>query len=350
MGIATFDWVKDDKEVVKAFDTVDTIFLVFFTVELIANLYVYRLKFFHDSWLNFDFAIIVLSWAFSGVKIVRAFRIFRAFRLFGRVKSLKRTTTAILSTGPEMTAIAMVLTLLFYIFAVMFTQLYGDLYKEGFLDKNYFGRLDYTLLTCLMLTTLEQIEPITRGVIKAIWWGWIPIVIFITIISYVVLNLVIAAFCESLADIRKDEKKDEEANILTDEQAEEESVIEMTDFDEVKAEIARFERVLTSLMDFQICMTKDESFIDSILENKSANVLNDLKESSEIEYDSSIGAADPALVVREDAKAETENVQDDDGSSIYNAEVDSIENFCNNFVDEGWSESDSGEDEDIPNK
>jgi len=75
-----------------------------------------------------------------------------------------------------------------------------------------------------------------------------------------------------------------------------------------------------------------------------------LKESSEIEDDDlSADAADPNSGARKDTEnGQTTNenkIQDDDASSIYNAEANSIDNFCNNLVDEGWIESDSGEEE-----
>jgi hypothetical protein len=39
--------------------------------------------------LVFDLVIIVTSWTFSQVQIIRAFRIFRALRLITRVKVMK---------------------------------------------------------------------------------------------------------------------------------------------------------------------------------------------------------------------------------------------------------------------
>ena len=44
---------------------------------------------FLDGWLVFDLAIVILSWSFESMQIVRAFRIFRAFRLVTRVKPLR---------------------------------------------------------------------------------------------------------------------------------------------------------------------------------------------------------------------------------------------------------------------
>ena len=212
LGLSTFESIETNKLANSVLEVIDLILLIIFTVELVMNLIVFRKDFFRDAWLNFDLVIIFLSWAFSGVSIIRSFRIFRAFRLFGRIESLRITTTAMLSTGPEMTAIGLVLILLFYIFAVMFTQLFGDLYDEGYFEYNYFGRLDFTLLTCFMLTTLEKIDPISRSISNAYWWGWIPIFTFIVLISYVVLSLVVGAFCESIFQTRSKEREKQKQN------------------------------------------------------------------------------------------------------------------------------------------
>jgi hypothetical protein len=89
MGIATYDIVKKNPEVDRIFETVDEIFLIIFTVELCLQ-FIYlgwRLPF--DGWLLFDLIIIITSWSFQSVQIIRAFRIFRALRLVTRIKIMK---------------------------------------------------------------------------------------------------------------------------------------------------------------------------------------------------------------------------------------------------------------------
>ena len=123
MGIATFDFVKGDQNVLNLFEHIDMLILVIFTVELGMNLLVYSWDFFKDNWFLFDFASIMLSWAFTGITIIRAFRVFRAFRLFARVGSLKKIVSALMSTGEQMAAIILVLALIFYIFGVMVSSI-----------------------------------------------------------------------------------------------------------------------------------------------------------------------------------------------------------------------------------
>lgn len=89
MGIGTFDFVKKDEKVNNAFEAVDLTFLIIFTVELGLQVVYHGWRLILDGWLLFDLVIIVTSWSFSSVQIIRAFRIFRALRLVTRIKIMK---------------------------------------------------------------------------------------------------------------------------------------------------------------------------------------------------------------------------------------------------------------------
>jgi hypothetical protein len=89
MGLATFSFVKDNQQLSDAFETTDYAFLIIFTVELGLQFVYHGLRLLLDGWLVFDLIIIMTSWAFESVQIVRAFRIFRALRLITRIKILK---------------------------------------------------------------------------------------------------------------------------------------------------------------------------------------------------------------------------------------------------------------------
>jgi hypothetical protein len=89
MGIGTFDFVTDNPQVQGIFELVDKIFLILFTVELGLQFIYHGWRLVLDGWLVFDLVIIVTSWSFSSVQIIRAFRIFRALRLVTRIKIMK---------------------------------------------------------------------------------------------------------------------------------------------------------------------------------------------------------------------------------------------------------------------
>mmetsp|Transcript_8846 Transcript_8846/g.21480 ORF Transcript_8846/g.21480 Transcript_8846/m.21480 type:complete len:394 (-) Transcript_8846:208-1389(-) len=200
MGVATFDFVSENPAVDSAFETTDTVFLIIFTIELIMQFISLGYKLFMDGWLVFDFVIIVLSWAFAGLQIIRAFRIFRALRIITRIETMRNLVAALFDIMPRLGAITALLLLIFYIFAVLFTQLFGDLELSG----NYFGRLDDSLLTLFVMMTMEWAD-VARECMDQIWWAWAPFVAFIMITGFIVFNLIIAVVCDAVAVIENKE-------------------------------------------------------------------------------------------------------------------------------------------------
>lgn len=200
MGIATFDFVTDNPQVDMAFEKTDLVFLIIFTIELCMQFIFLGYKLFMDGWLVFDFVIIVLSWAFNSLQIIRAFRIFRALRIITRIETMRNLVAALFDIMPRLGAITALLLLIFYIFAVLFTQLFGDLELSG----NYFGRLDDSLLTLFVMMTMEWAD-VARECMDQIWWAWAPFVAFIMITGFIVFNLIIAVVCDAVAVIENKE-------------------------------------------------------------------------------------------------------------------------------------------------
>lgn len=89
MGLATFDFVKNDPVRSQRFEGVDDVFLIIFTVELGLQFFYHGFRLLLDGWLVFDLIIISISWFFASVQIIRSFRIFRALRLVTRIKIMK---------------------------------------------------------------------------------------------------------------------------------------------------------------------------------------------------------------------------------------------------------------------
>jgi hypothetical protein len=198
MGVATFDFVEENEDIDHVFTQVDQTFLIIFTIEASMQLFYLGLSLFSDSWLIFDLAIVVLSWSFESLQIVRAFRIFRAFRLITRVKPLRDLVLAIGAVLPRMYAIAALLLLVFYIFSVLFTELFSDLE----LERDYFGTLDKSLFTCMEMMTLEWGE-VCRTVMLTHKWAWAPLLAFIAITGFIVFNLIVAVVCDAVAVTEK---------------------------------------------------------------------------------------------------------------------------------------------------
>lgn len=206
MGIGTFDFVTENPETLNAFEIIDQIFLIIFTIELAMQLIFLGFQLFLDGWLLFDFIIIITSWSFSSLQIIRAFRIFRALRLVTRIEVMRNLVLAVFNVMPRLSAISLLLGLIFYIFAVMFTQLFKDLVVDVEVERDYFSRLDHTLFTLFQIMTLDAWGDIAREVMRVHSWAWIPFVVFVTISGFIVVNLIIAVICDAVSTLHGDVK------------------------------------------------------------------------------------------------------------------------------------------------
>ncbi len=123
---------------------IDHILLSIFVAELTARIVVHRAAFFRDPWSLFDFAVVAIALvpATGSLSVLRALRILRVLRLVTAVPSLRKVTAGLIGALPGMGSIAMLLGIVYYVFAVMATKLYGGTNPELFGDL---GASTYTL-------------------------------------------------------------------------------------------------------------------------------------------------------------------------------------------------------------
>ncbi|GKY91706.1 cation channel sperm-associated protein 3 [Mayamaea pseudoterrestris] len=206
MGIGTFDFVEMNAQLNYAFDKTDHVFLILFTIELGLQ-FVYRgWRLISDGWLVFDMLVIIISWTFDSFQIIRAFRVLRALRLITRIKVMQNLVIALFGVVPRMFAIGMLLMLVSYIFAVMLTELFQDSYEDGLTEINYFGNLFRTLFTLFQFMTMDDWASSVRELSVEYPWAWFPIVVFVIITAFVVVNLIIAVICDAVSALHDDEK------------------------------------------------------------------------------------------------------------------------------------------------
>ena len=107
---------------------------------------------------------------------------------------------------PRMCAIGILLFLVSYIFAVMFTQLFKDLYEDGQTEEDYFSRMDATFFTLFQIMTLDSWADICREGMRVYSWAWLPFIAFVIITGFIVVNLIIAVICDAISALNDDEK------------------------------------------------------------------------------------------------------------------------------------------------
>ena len=92
-----------------------------------------------------------------------------------------------------MGSIVLLIGLIYYVFAVMATKMFGD-------DKpELFGTLGDSLFTLFTVMTLEGwVDGVTKPVMEKHPWAWIFFIIFIVFTTFMVLNLFIGVVVNAM--------------------------------------------------------------------------------------------------------------------------------------------------------
>ena len=176
---------------------VDRIILSVFVLELLARFLVYRTDFFRDPWRIFDLAVVSIALfpATGNLSVLRALRILRVLRLITVVPSLRRVVGGLVAALPGMASVVLLLTLVFYVFAVMATKLFAASFPE------WFGSIGASAYSLFQIMTLESWSMgIVRPVMDVYPWAWIFFIPFIVTTSFAVLNLFIGIIVSAMQE------------------------------------------------------------------------------------------------------------------------------------------------------
>lgn len=176
---------------------VDHVVLTIFVVEIAVRIYVYGLGFFRRPWSIFDFIVVgvALLPASGALSVLRALRILRVLRLISSVPSLQRVVGGLINALPGMGSIVLLMVLVFYVFAVMATNLYGEAFPE------WFGSLGASAYTLFQIMTLESWSMgIVRPVMEAYPNAWMFFLPFILTTAFTVLNLFIGIIVSAMQE------------------------------------------------------------------------------------------------------------------------------------------------------
>jgi len=182
----------------------DNIILGVFVIEILLRIYAHRLAFFRDPWSLFDFAVVAIALvpASGPLAVLRALRILRVLRLLTLVPSMRRVVGALLGSIPGLSSIALVLMLIYYVFAVIATKLFGENFPH------WFGSIGESLYSLFQIMTLESWSMgIVRPVMVEHPNAWIFFIIFILIATFTMLNLFIAIIVNAMHSFTEDENR-----------------------------------------------------------------------------------------------------------------------------------------------
>jgi voltage-gated sodium channel len=181
---------------------IDKAILAIFVVEIALRLFVHRAAFWRDPWSVFDFLVVAIALipASGQFAVLRALRVLRVLRLLTMVPSMRRVVGALLAAIPGLGSIALVLLIIYYVFAVIATNLFAAAFPE------WFGNIGRSLYTLFQVMTLESWSMgISRPVMEQFPYAWVLFITFILVATFTMLNLFIAIIVNAMQSFNDEE-------------------------------------------------------------------------------------------------------------------------------------------------
>lgn len=204
LGLSTSDTVM--AEAGPALRSLDRFILLLFVLELALKLFAYGWRFFLSAWNVFDFAVVGIGLLPSGtgMSALRGLRVIRALRLLSAIPQMRAVVQALLDALPGMGAVIVMISIVFYVFGVMASLMYGDAFPQ------WFGTLGRSLYSLFQIMTLESWSMgIVRPVMEVFPTAWAFFVPFIVITAFSVLNLFIGLLVNTMQSAVEDDAEAE---------------------------------------------------------------------------------------------------------------------------------------------
>ena len=176
---------------------------LFFLMEIIIRMAAEdRLRdFFKKGWNVFDFTIVVISLVplddSEYALIARMLRLFRVMRLISFIPELRVLVTALINALPRMGYVALLMFIIFYLYAVIGTMLFAQI------NPALWGDLGISLLTLFRVATFEDWTDVMYETMEVYALSWIYYLTFIFFSAFVFLNMMIGIVVEVLDEEHK---------------------------------------------------------------------------------------------------------------------------------------------------
>ncbi len=137
------------------------------------------------------------------------------FAFLLRIESMKQVVNGLMGAASRIVAVTCLCLLVFYIYAVLCTASFKHLYEEGHLTEDFFASIDQSFFTLFQILTMDSWSDISKQVNAQIPWAWFVFVSFQLVTSFIVINLVIAVICDSVADLKDEEEEGPDGEITS---------------------------------------------------------------------------------------------------------------------------------------
>ena len=173
--------------------------LVIFVVEIAVKLLaIGPVRFFSRGWNVFDFVVVAIALVPGAgpLSVLRTLRVLRLLRVIKFMPSLRRVVESLLMSLPGISAIGVLMAMIFYVSAVMATTMFGQAFPE------WFGSMGKSLYSLFQIMTLESwSNGIVRPVMEHSPWAWLFFVPFILVSAFTMLNLFVAVIVDTMSNL-----------------------------------------------------------------------------------------------------------------------------------------------------
>jgi len=171
----------------------------FFLIELIIRFIASKgiKDFFSKGWNIFDTIIVLGSLypaAGSTMLLARLLRIFRVLRLVSMIPELRLLVNSLLKAIPQMGYIALLMFVIFYIYAAMGSMMFADINPVLWQD------VSISMLTLFRIATFEDWTDIMYETMAVYELSWIYYLTFIFLTAFVFLNMMVGAILEVMSE------------------------------------------------------------------------------------------------------------------------------------------------------
>jgi voltage-gated sodium channel len=187
----------------------DTLCLTIFIIEIGLKLIAYMHRFFLNGWNLFDFVIVGIALLPSGgaLSVLRALRILRVLRVISISPSLRKVVEGLVSALPGMGSVVVLMSIIFYVGAVIATKLFATSHPE------FFSSLGASAYSLFQIMTLESWSMgIVRPVMEVHPFAWAFFIPFILVTTFSVVNLLVGLIVASMQEASEREAVDETAH------------------------------------------------------------------------------------------------------------------------------------------
>lgn len=179
----------------KLLTILDIAVTVFFVVELSIRFLAFKNKkrFFHNGWNVFDTVIVVgslIPTGGTGILLARLLRIFRVLRLVSMVPELRSLINALLKAIPRMGYIALLMFVIFYIYAAIGSMTFAHV------NEFLWGDVSIAMLTLFRVATFEDWTDVMYETMEFYPLSWIYYLTFIFLAAFIFLNMMVGTILD----------------------------------------------------------------------------------------------------------------------------------------------------------